>query len=162
MAKRDVALGVGGAALAGHGGEADEQVRLFPHGREDLALVKRLMSWVTVKVPKARSPWRACGARGSPRGRSGRAFPGTRRPGAAPGPRGPAVMCSGCQRPARRCAWSVFVSFSYFPPFLNKDPVLFPLTGKRFDEVLGVLQPGAVSLMKALMAAFLSPCSRAP
>ncbi len=52
----DIALGVGRAALAGDGGEAGEEQRLFADPVEDFFLVKRVMSWVTVKVPWAPQP----------------------------------------------------------------------------------------------------------
>ena len=53
----DVALGVGRAALAGHGGEAGEHLGLLADlRRRSWPCVYRVMSWVTVKVPKAPEP----------------------------------------------------------------------------------------------------------
>ncbi len=47
----DVPLGVGGAALAGHSGKAQEESVFLPIWEKIFALVYLVMSWVTVKVP---------------------------------------------------------------------------------------------------------------
>ena len=47
----NIALGVGRTALAGHGGEASEQLGFLANFEKILARVYWVMSWVTVKVP---------------------------------------------------------------------------------------------------------------
>ena len=63
-----IALGIGRAPLAGHGGKTQERVGLLAHLREDRRLVNLVMSCVTVKVPYAPEPL-ACTVRSGMRSR---------------------------------------------------------------------------------------------
>ena len=116
----DVALGVGRAALAGDGREAREHRGLLADLGEDLRLgVAGDVVGDGEGAEGARSPWRACAARGSPRGRTGPASRGTRHPAAAPGRAGRRSGCCGCRRPARRWRGSSLVFQLYYSPQLN-------------------------------------------